>query len=99
MNVIGRFQRTEDGYAGVIKTLTVERDLSLVATPSAKDNAPSHRVYMDGMECGVAWAPPKRATGVLHLKLEDPAFDGALRGILVGGEGDEFLLLWRRPPS
>lgn len=58
---LGRFRRTETGYAGVLRTLSLEVDLSIEAASQTSEKSPDHRVFAGDIECGVAWTPEGRA--------------------------------------
>jgi uncharacterized protein (DUF736 family) len=99
---LGRFHRTETGYAGRIATLTVTADLRIEpAAPQTNDRAPDHRIYAGEAECGAAWTPEEETGAVLYVKIDDPAFAAPIRGRLVPAREDEdqYFLLWRRSPG
>jgi len=98
---LGRFHRTETGYAGRLETLTLAADLRIEPVAGqTSDRAPDHRIFSGDTECGAAWTPEEETGAVLHVKIDDPAFATPLRGRLVAArEGDDFVLLWRRPPG
>src|SRR3546814_5633554 len=59
MAQIGDFTRTETGYSGRIRTLSLDAELTLVpAEPSDAENAPDFRIHIgkeDGPELGDGW--------------------------------------------
>lgn len=97
MITLGHFIAAEGGYAGRLKTLAIDAELRLVPSGADKDKAPSHRVLAGEAECGAAW-PAEGDSAVLNVKLDDPAWPEPIRARLVHGPGEDFLLVWRRPP-
>lgn len=97
---LGRFIRTETGYEGRICTLTLNLALRIEPAPQLSESAPDHRVFAGEVECGAAWTPEDEGRGVLSLKIDDPSFAAPVRARLVRGrDEDDYVLLWRRPPS
>lgn len=98
---LGRFHRTDTGYAGVLKTLSLEVPVRIEpAAGQTNDRAPDHRVFAGEAECGAAWTPEEENGAVLNVKIDDPAFAAPIRGRLVRGKDEEdFVLVWRRPPG
>jgi uncharacterized protein (DUF736 family) len=103
--MIGSFQTAGDGYAGQIRTLTLDASIAIVpAQPSDAENAPGWRVLLveadEGVEIGAGWdRSGERAGSYIALQIDDPALPAALRANLirsVRGE-DEYHLLWSRP--
>lgn len=97
---LGRFTRTDTGYEGRVRTLTLDAVLRIEPAAQLTDSAPDHRVFAGEVECGVAWTPEEETKGVLSVRLDDPSFAAPVRARLVRGRDDEdYLLIWRRPPS
>lgn len=97
---LGRFTRTETGYAGVLRTLSLEVPIRIEPASQLSETAPDHRVFAGEVECGAGWTPDEDGKGVLNVRIDDPAFAGPVRARLVHGKDEgEFLLLWRRPPA
>src|SRR3546814_2030249 len=60
MPLIGQFSRTKSGYAGRVRTLSVDAEVVLVpADNSDAENAPDFRIHLgsddDGPEIGAGW--------------------------------------------
>jgi uncharacterized protein (DUF736 family) len=96
MTILGTFAAVDGGYAGEIHTLTLSAALRLVPSELGADKAPSHRVLRGEAECGAAW-PASDESGVLSVRLDDPAWAQPLRARLVRGRDEGFVLVWRRP--
>ena len=97
---IGSFKKSGEEFQGAIVTLSVQtKNVRIVpeATP-ARDNAPSHRVYVGKAEIGAAWS--KRSSegrDYLSVKLDDPSFMAPIYANLFDDEGgDGYSLIWSR---
>jgi uncharacterized protein (DUF736 family) len=103
MSIIGDFAKTEDGYTGTIRTLTiVTRARILPSDRSGNDKAPDWRVYVGEVEIGAGWTTrPKDPAGreYINLKLDDPSFPAPIRANLFEKKGHpgEHELIWSRP--
>jgi len=102
MATIGTFTRTDDGFAGSVKTLTLNVK-SVKFTPAEGDNqkGPAYRIFAGVTEFGAAWKE-KSAKGndYLSVKLDDPSFPAPIFASLVETDGEELALIWsRRRPT
>jgi uncharacterized protein (DUF736 family) len=105
MTQIGEFTRTKTGFAGRIKTITLDFELCLVpADPSETEGAPDYRIHLgqddEGPEIGAAWKRTgERAGAYVSVQLDDPAFVQPLRANLFQSGQDETAhhLVWNRP--
>lgn len=100
MSVIGTFSKTTDGYAGVIRTMTINVKAKIVANDKkGNPKAPDFRVMAGGAELGAAW----RVNGdgkkpFLSVELDDPSFDAPIRAAFFeNDESDQAALVWSRP--
>lgn len=102
---IGELTRTRDGYAGQIKTITLDFAIRLVpADQSDTEGAPDYRVHLgedgDGPEIGAGWnRTGERAGAYVAVQLDDPAFVQPLRANLFRSGADDPAnhLIWNRP--
>jgi len=98
MAIIGTFTRTADGFAGTIKTLTL--NVKTTIRPSTKDSekAPDFRIYAGTADFGAAWAKHSAAgTDYLSCKIDDPSFPAPIYANLVAADdGESFSLIWSR---
>jgi uncharacterized protein (DUF736 family) len=95
---IGTFKKSGQEFQGEIVTLTLQsRGVRIVPeTNRAKDNAPSHRVYVGRVEIGAAWSKhSNEGRDYLSVKLDDPSFTAPIYANLVE-DGDTFTLIWSR---
>ncbi len=103
--IIGSFQTADDGYAGQLRTLTLDAMVAIVpARPIDAENAPAWRVLLveadTGVEIGAGWErQSERAGSYIALQIDDPALGMPIRANLIrsGQNDDEYLLLWSRP--
>lgn len=101
MAQIGTFTRSDDGFFGDIRTLTLDARLTILpAEKSEAENAPDHRVYREGLEIGAAWDRTGEKAGVyLSVLLDDPSFTQPIRANLFRAAADNgtWHLHWSRP--
>ncbi|HKJ62598.1 MAG TPA: DUF736 domain-containing protein [Hyphomicrobiales bacterium] len=100
MSVIGTFAATRDGYAGRIRTLTINSRVRIIANDrKTKEGAPDYRVVAGEAEIGVAWRIVKPGSEASHLRvrLDDPALSKPIWAALIEPAADGVnLLIWRR---
>ena len=71
--IIGNFKTTDDGYSGVIKTLTFNTEAVFVPAERHSDKSPDYRITNGDSEIGVAWKETSEANrAYLSVRLEDP---------------------------
>jgi len=104
MSIIGTFARTADGYAGVIRTMTINVKAKLVANDKKGNNkAPDFKVIAGSAELGAAWRAKSNKEGgreFLSVELDDPSFSAPLRAAFFdNGEEGQGVLVWSRPAS
>ncbi len=94
MSQIGTFTRRDDGFFGRIRTLTLNAEVAILpVNPSDTENAPEHRVFLDGVEVGAAWERNGEKAGAwLSITIDDPSFAEPVRARLF--EADEKKNLW-----
>jgi uncharacterized protein (DUF736 family) len=103
MSQIGQFTRTQSGYAGRVRTLSL--DLALVFVPADNadvENAPDYRIRLgdeDGVEIGAGWLQSgDRAGTYISVLLDDPSFVQPIRARLFQSDenGRDWGLHWTR---
>ena len=106
MPQIGEFTRRKSGFAGHIRTLTLDLDVTLVPIdPGEAENAPDHRLFHgDGdlaREIGAAWTRSGEKAGeYLSVLIEDPMLAQPIRANLFrNGDSSVWSLQWTRPPK
>jgi uncharacterized protein (DUF736 family) len=105
MPQIGEFTRTQSGYCGRLRTLSLDLELVLIpAEPTDTENAPDYRIHLrdeDGLDVGAGWTRSgERAGNYVALLLDDPAFVQPIRANLFQSGDDMTVwgLHWTRPP-
>jgi uncharacterized protein (DUF736 family) len=101
MTIIGTFSKIAEGYAGTIRTMTINVKAAFVANDkNGNDKAPDFKVLVGGQELGAAWrAKAKGDSGksFLRVELDDPSFSAPIRAALFeNGEEGKGALVWSR---
>ena len=100
MAIIGVFSAVIDGYAGTIRTITMNARVKIVANDRKEtEGAPDFRVMLGASEIGAAWRRIKQGTdqSYLRVRLDDPAWPQPIWAILAeAAEDGTARLIWRR---
>ncbi|WP_029605650.1 DUF736 domain-containing protein [Kozakia baliensis] len=102
MSQIGFFTRTTDGFAGRVRTLSLDAELTFVpAENNGAEYAPDYRIHLGdgdtGPELGAGWKRTgERAGEYISVLLDDPTFMQPIRATLFQA-GREWQLVWSRP--
>jgi len=97
MATIGTFTRTNDGFIGVVSTLTLDVKVQLRPADKSSDKAPDYRIYASRAEIGAAWKKTSNdGRAYLSVKLDDPSLPAPILANLFEMEGGEFELIWSR---
>lgn len=103
MPVIGTFSAVNDGYAGTIRTLSVNARVKILANDRKEtESAPDFRVMLGAAEVGAAWRRTRQGAeqSYLRLRLDDPAWPLPIWAILIEAADDGVVrLIWRRDRS
>ena len=100
MATIGTFTRDKTGYAGAIRTLTVNIKARIVPNDARKsESAPDYRNFSGQVELGAAWK--QRSAGetprdYLSVVLDDPCFSEPVRAALFDDGKGSARLVWNR---
>lgn len=99
MATIGSFTSSSNGFAGTIRTLTLNVKAQFRRVENPSDKGPHFRVYAGSVELGAAWQKVSgEGRDYLSVKLDDPSFPAPIYATLVEVEGEEGLqLIWSRP--
>jgi uncharacterized protein (DUF736 family) len=98
MATIGTFKASGDGYAGTIKTLTLNvKQATFRPHEKTDEKAPDFRIFAGQTEFGAAWKKTAQEGGreYLWVKLDDPSFPAPIYAMLVQ-VGDGYSLIWTR---
>jgi uncharacterized protein (DUF736 family) len=99
MATIGTFTASDNGYTGMIKTVTLSIKAKFVASAKDNDKAPDYRIFAGAADFGAAWKKTARDSDqeYLSVKLDDPSFPAPVYASLVRVEGEEdYSLIWSR---
>lgn len=99
MATIGTFTASDNGYTGMIKTVTLSIKAKFVASGKDNDKAPDYRIFAGATEFGAAWKKTARDSDreYLSVKLDDPSFPAPVYASLVRVDGEEdYNLIWSR---
>lgn len=106
MPQIGDFKRTKNGYAGRIRTLSLDAEIVLIpAEHTDAENAPDYRIHHgndDGPEIGAGWKRTGEKAGeYISLQIDDPTLAQPIRANLFQSAEDKSAwgLHWNRPPK
>jgi uncharacterized protein (DUF736 family) len=104
MATIGKFTKTENGFTGSIRTLTLQAEISIEAVENkSSDKAPDFRVFhlYDSVtsEIGAAWKKTSReGAEYLSVSLDDPSFTARINCSLFKTSVEHtHSLVWERP--
>lgn len=98
MATIGTFSRTENGFSGSVKTLSLNvKSVKFVPAQGDNENGPDFRVLAGVVEFGAAWKKQSdRGAAYLSVKLDDPSFPAPIYASLVETDGEDLALIWSR---
>jgi uncharacterized protein (DUF736 family) len=102
MATIGTFTKTDSGYTGSVKTLTLNVKAKFVPAEGENERGPDFRIFAGATEFGAAWKKTARETQreYLSVKLDDPSFPAPIYASLVEAEdGEGQALIWSRRNS
>ncbi len=100
MAVIGVLSAVNDGYAGTIRTITMNARVKIVANDRKEtESAPDFLVMLGATEIGAVWRRIKQGTdqSYLRVRLDDPGWPQPIWAILTeAAEDGTARLIWRR---
>lgn len=70
MAAIGHVTKTENGFKGQLKTLSIEADIDIVPNrDKAHENQPDYRVFAGRVEVGAGWVRTSERSGKEYTSL------------------------------
>jgi uncharacterized protein (DUF736 family) len=98
MATIGNFSKTDTGFSGAVKTLTLNVKATFRADDKENDKAPDFRIFAGTIEFGAAWKKTSReGRDYLSVKLDDPSFPAPIYASLVEADDRKsHMLIWSR---
>lgn len=100
---IGTFVAADGGFAGHLRTLTLDIELVLVPADALdSENTPDFRVITgegdEAREVGAGWKHVGEKAGYfVSIQIDDPSFVQPLRANLFKGDDNANVLVWSRP--
>ncbi|EXL02365.1 MULTISPECIES: DUF736 domain-containing protein [Brucella] len=98
MATIGTFSRTDNGFAGSVKTLNLNvKSVKFIPADDETENGPDFRVFSGATEFGAAWKKQSvQGNSYLSVKLDDPSFPAPIYASLVATDNEDMALIWSR---
>ncbi|MGJ7524915.1 DUF736 domain-containing protein [Variovorax sp. GB1P17] len=95
---IGIFTAQNSGFAGTVRTLTLNVKVKITPSDKESENAPDYRIVAGtGFEIGAAWKKVSKADRpYLSVTLDDPSFPATIYARLVEGDDGAHNLIWSR---
>lgn len=95
---IGIFTAQNNGFAGTVRTLTLNVKVKITPSDKESENAPDYRIVAGtGFEIGAAWKKVSKADRpYLSVTLDDPSFPATIYARLVEGDDGAHNLIWSR---
>ena len=100
MITIGTFKKTDTGFTGTIRTLTVNVKATLVPNEKRSENAPDYWLLSNSVvEIGAAWQKTAKESErpYLSITFDDPSFSGPIYARLLEADKNSYDLVWTRP--
>ncbi len=97
MATIGTFTKSEAGFTGAVKTLTLNVKAKFIPAEKESDKAPDFRILAGAVEFGAAWRKTaQNGREYLSVRLDDPSFAAPIFANLIEGEEASHQLIWSR---
>ncbi len=100
MATIGTFTKSGDGFAGSVRTLTLNVKVKLVPNDKGdNEKAPDFRFQAAGHDIGAAWKKTSEAgRPYVSVSLDDPSFPATVYARLIENEDEDGThdLIWSR---
>lgn len=97
MATIGIFTKSDNGFAGAIRTLSLDVKAKFIPTDKESDKAPDYRIVAGSVELGAAWKKTaQNGREYLSVRLDDPSFAAPIFANLIEGEDANHQLIWSR---
>jgi uncharacterized protein (DUF736 family) len=97
MATIGTFTKSDAGFSGSVKTLTMNVKAKIVPADKDSEKAPDFRILAGETEVGAAWKKAaQNGRAYLSVRLDDPSFAAPIFANLVETDGTHSLIWSRR---
>lgn len=97
MAAIGTFTKSHNGFAGAIRTLTLDIKVEFIPVDKESDKAPDYRILAGSFEFGAAWKKTAHnGREYLSVRLDDPGFATPIFANLIEDVDANHQLIWSR---
>lgn len=97
MATIGTFTKSDNGYSGAVKTLSLNVKAKFMPADKESDKAPDFRILAGAVEFGAAWKKTaQNGREYLSVRLDDPSFAAPIFANLIEAEDASYQLIWSR---
>ncbi len=97
MATIGTFTKSDNGFAGAVKTLSLNVKAKFAPAEKESDKAPDYRILAGTVEFGAAWKKTaQNGREYLSVRLDDPSFAAPIFANLIESEDSSRQLIWSR---
>ena len=97
MATIGTFTKSDNGFMGAVKTLSLNVKAKFIPSDKVSDKAPDYRILAGSVEFGAAWKKTaQNGREYLSVRLDDPSFAMPIFANLIEGEDSTHQLIWSR---
>src|ERR1700694_1058991 len=97
MATIGTFTKSDNGFAGAVKTLSLNVKAKFAPAEKESDKAPDYRILAGTVEFGAAWKKTaQNGREYLSVRLDDPSFAAPIFANLIESEDSSHQLIWSR---
>ncbi|MFB1118813.1 DUF736 domain-containing protein [Dickeya dadantii] len=95
---IGTFTAQNNGFTGILRTLTLNVKVRFIPCDKSSEHAPDFRIQtLGGYDIGAAWRKISQAERpYLSVTLDDPSFPATLYARLIEDENGKHHLIWSR---
>ncbi len=97
MATIGTFTKSDNGFAGAIRTLSLDAKAKFIPADKESDKAPDYRILAGSVEFGAAWKKTaQNGREYFSVRLDDPSFAMPIFANLIEDEDANHQLIWSR---
>ena len=97
MATIGTFTKSDNGFAGAVKTLSLNVKAKFIPSDKESDKAPDFRILAGSVELGAAWKKTaKNGREYISVRLDDPSFAVPIFANLIEDGDANHQLIWSR---
>ena len=99
---LGFFTKLDDNaFSGVFRTISITAQMAIIPIARSNDQAPDHRVMVNGVEVGDGWSRQAKESGntYINLVLSAPEFgphaiNCRLVKLTLPQDGNAYQILW-----